>query len=57
MRHPICQHEINFQAVKHTVEERSVSRMRGIDILACLALLPGGSGLMVAAQSWNRPIP
>ena len=34
-----------------------MSRIRGVDILACLALVAGGGSLKVAAQPWNQPIP
>jgi len=34
-----------------------VSRIRGVDVLACLALVAGGGSLKVAAQPWNQPIP
>ena len=34
-----------------------MSRIKGIDVLACLAFIAGGSGLKVAAQPWNQPIP
>ena len=48
---------INFQDLKHPVEERPVSRRRGVEVLACLALLAGASCLKVGAQPWNHPIP
>lgn len=34
-----------------------MSRIRGVDVLACLALVAGGGNLKVAAQPWNQPIP
>ena len=34
-----------------------MSRVWGIDVLAGLALVAGGSSLKVAAQPWNQPIP
>lgn len=34
-----------------------MSRIRGVDVLACLALVAGGGSLKVAAQPWNQPIP
>lgn len=34
-----------------------MSRIRGVDVLACLALVAGGGILKVAAQPWNQPIP
>ena len=34
-----------------------MSRIKGIDVLTCLALVTGGSGLKAAAQPWNQPIP
>ena len=34
-----------------------MSRIKGIDVLACLAFIAGGSSLKVAAQPWNQPIP
>jgi Zn ribbon nucleic-acid-binding protein len=34
-----------------------VSRVWGIDVLAGLALVAGGSSLKVTAQPWNQPIP
>ena len=48
---------INFQDLKHPVEERPVSRRRGVEAQACLALLAGASCLKVGAQPWNHPIP
>ena len=34
-----------------------MSRVWGINVLAGLALVAGGSSLKVAAQPWNQPIP
>ena len=34
-----------------------MSRVRGIDVLTCLALVAGGTSLKAAAQPWNQPIP
>ena len=34
-----------------------MSRRRGVEALACLALLAGASCLKVGAQPWNQPIP
>ena len=34
-----------------------MNHLRGIDFLACLAVIAWGSSLKVAAQSWNQPIP
>ena len=34
-----------------------MSRVWGIDVLAGLALVAGGSSLKVVAQPWNQPIP
>ena len=33
-----------------------MSRIKGIDVLTCLALVAVGSGLKAAAQPWNQPI-
>ena len=48
---------IDFQDLKNPVEESAVSRKKGVYVLACLALLAGGSSLKVGAQPWNHPIP
>lgn len=34
-----------------------MTRRRGVDVLACLALLAMSSSLKVGAQPWNHPIP
>ena len=34
-----------------------MSRIQGVHVLTCLALVAGGTTLKAAAQSWNQPIP
>ena len=34
-----------------------MSRIQGVHVLTCLALVAGGTSLKAAAQSWNQPIP
>ena len=57
MRRPIHPLGINFEDLKHPVEERPMRRTRGVEVLTCLTLLAGGWNLKVAAQPWSHPIP
>ena len=57
MRRSIQRIGIDFQDLKHRLEERPVSRIQGVHVLTCLALVAGGTTLKAAAQSWNQPIP
>ena len=56
MRGSIHRIGIDFQRKEHRVGEH-VEQMKGIDVLAVLAVITLGSSAKVVAQAWNQPIP
>lgn len=57
MRTSIAQIGIDFQDLKHCIEERPVSRARHFRILHLLASITLGASIQVQAQTWSQPIP
>ena len=56
MRGSIHRIGIDFQREEHRVGEH-VEQMKGIDVLAVLAVFTLGLSAKVVAQAWNQPIP
>ena len=56
MRGSIHRIGIDFQHLEHLVGEH-VEQMKGINVLAVLAVITLGSSVKVAAQAWNQSIP
>ena len=56
MRGSIHRIGIDFQHLEHLVREH-VEQMKGINVLAVLAVITLGSSVKVAAQAWNQSIP
>ena len=56
MRGSIHRIGIDFRRKEHRVGEH-VEQMKGIDVLAVLAVFTLGLSAKVVAQAWNQPIP